>query len=60
MGKILERISDNLHEILDAGKRASDLVRQILTFSRQTEHELVPVQIDLMVKPGRMDLPQSV
>jgi len=57
-------VRDNLHEILDASKRASDLVRQILTFSRQTEHELVPVQIDLIVKETitllRASLPTTI
>jgi PAS domain S-box-containing protein len=43
-------VRNNLQEILDASKRATDLVRQILTFSRQTEHELIPIQIDLIVK----------
>ena len=35
----------NLKEVLKAGNRARDLVKQILTFSRQTEQELKPVQV---------------
>ncbi|NNK84830.1 MAG: PAS domain S-box protein, partial [Desulfobacterales bacterium] len=35
----------NLQEIFRAGGRAKDLVKQILTFSRQTTQELKPVQV---------------
>ena len=40
----------NLKEVMKAGFRARDLVNQILTFSRQTEHELKPVMIGPIVK----------
>jgi PAS domain S-box-containing protein len=53
-------VRNNLHEILEASKRATDLVRQILTFSRQTEDELMPVQIDLIVKETLMLLRASL
>jgi PAS domain S-box-containing protein len=57
-------VRNNLHEILEASKRATNLVRQILTFSRQTEHELSPVQIDLIVKETltllRASLPTTI
>ena len=36
---------DNLEEVLNASRRAKDLVQQILTFSRQSEHKLVPVSV---------------
>ena len=39
-------IEDNLQEIYTAGKRAKDLVRQILAFARQPEEELKPIQVD--------------
>jgi len=39
-----------LKEILIAGRRAADLVRQILTFSRQTRIEKKPFQVHLIVK----------
>ena len=39
-----------LKEILNAGKRARDLVKQILTFSRQAETEPIPLQPHLIVK----------
>lgn len=35
---------------LQAAHRAKELVRQILTFSRQAEHELAPMRLDLLVK----------
>lgn len=41
---------DNAHEILSAGKRASELVKQILAFSRQTEHKLLPTKIQQVLK----------
>ena len=54
----------NLQEVLKAGNRARDLVKQILTFSRQTEQELKPVQIDQIVRETlkllRASLPTTV
>ncbi len=53
-----------IQEILKAGNRAKDLVRQILTFSRQAENELKPVQIDLIVNEAlkllRASLPSTI
>ena len=37
-------------EIIKAGKRAKDLVGQILSFSRQTEHQLSPVSLSSLLK----------
>ncbi len=39
-------IEDNLQEVYTAGKRAKDLVRQILAFARQSEEELKPIYVD--------------
>ena len=39
-------IEDNLQEVYTAGKRAKDLVRQILAFARQSGEELKPIQVD--------------
>ena len=44
----LER--ENAQEILRAGMRGSDLVKQILTFSRQSEHQMAPTQIQNILK----------
>jgi|GEM_PF-6545755 len=40
----------SLNEILTGAKRARELVDQILTFSRQTEHDVAPLKPDLVVK----------
>jgi len=40
----------NLHEIFLAGKRGRHLVQQILSFSRQSEHHLIPVHIQKVLK----------
>ncbi|MBI9084637.1 MAG: PAS domain S-box protein [Desulfobacterales bacterium] len=41
---------DNVQEILKAGKRGSELVQQILAFSRQTEHKMMPVRVQQILK----------
>ena len=43
-------IEDNLQEVYAAGKRAKDLVSQIMTFARQSDDELRPVQVCLIAK----------
>ena len=54
----------NLREAIQAGKRAKDLVKQILTFSRQAEQNLQPIQFKLIVKEAlkflRSTLPSSI
>ncbi|MBN2790340.1 MAG: response regulator [Candidatus Delongbacteria bacterium] len=56
--------SVKLKEVLRAGNRAKDLVRQILTLSRKTEQELIPVRIDLIVKEAlkllRASIPSTI
>ncbi len=37
-------------EVINAGRRAADLVRQILTFSRKTESKSLPLRPHLLVK----------
>ncbi|MEW6291247.1 MAG: response regulator [Thermodesulfobacteriota bacterium] len=37
-------------EVINAGLRAKELVKQILTFSRQTEHDFKPLQLHLIIK----------
>jgi len=41
---------DYLQEALKAANRAKDLVKQILSFSRQTDEERIPVQVGMVVK----------
>jgi PAS domain S-box-containing protein len=43
-------IRSKLEEVLKASNRASDLVKQILTFSRQNKVEMKPIQISIVVK----------
>ena len=40
----------NLQEVLKAGRRAKDLVQQILAFSRQSEQEQEPLSVSLVVQ----------
>jgi PAS domain S-box-containing protein len=42
-------LEDNLQEVYTAGKRAKDLVSQILAFARQTNEEVKPVNIGKIV-----------
>jgi PAS domain S-box-containing protein len=53
-----------LTEIINAGRRARDLIHQILTFSRQEELALRPLQLDSVVKEVtkmlRASLPANV
>ncbi len=54
----------NLENILKAGERAADLVRQILTFSRQAETEKKPLQMSVIVEEAltllRSSLPATI
>jgi len=43
-------VNSNLKKVLNAGGRARDLVKQILTFSRQNDQEKLPVKIVPIVK----------
>ena len=40
----------NLQEVLKAGKRAKDLVKHILAFSRQADKEVKPIRVKTIVK----------
>ncbi|HKL00469.1 MAG TPA: ATP-binding protein, partial [Desulfotignum sp.] len=40
----------NLHEIFTAGTRGRELVQQILSFSRQSDHQPIPVHIQKILK----------
>ena len=44
------KVKEYLLQIQSAGMRASDLVRQILTFSRQTDKEMKPVHLVTLFK----------
>ena len=57
-------VQRDLDQVLKAAERAKDLVKQILTFSRGTEQELKPVQVNLVVyevlKLLRATLPMTI
>jgi len=57
-------IIEYLDQIYAAGVRATDLVRQILTFSRRRNTELQPLQVPMIVKEAlkllRSTLPTSI
>jgi len=46
-GTLLE---DNLREVLTAGKRAKELVQQILAFARRSDERVKPIQVRPIVK----------
>jgi signal transduction histidine kinase/CheY-like chemotaxis protein len=57
-------ITHNMEQVLQAGLRAKHLVQQILAFSRQSEHEMKPVQLDRIIKEAcallRASLPTTI
>ncbi|NLD35872.1 MAG: response regulator [Desulfatiglans sp.] len=57
-------VQHRMDEVLKASKRATDLVKQILTFSRQSEIELRPLKISLVIKEAlkmlRSSLPSTI
>ena len=57
-------LKSNLQEVLKAGNRAKNLVRQILAFSRQADQEVKPLQVKIIVKEAlkllRASLPATI
>ncbi|MCP3871991.1 MAG: response regulator [Desulfobacteraceae bacterium] len=55
---------ENAEEIYHAGKRAGDLVNQILAFSRQAEHKMTPVRVQNVLKEvlklSRSTIPSNI
>jgi PAS domain S-box-containing protein len=53
-----------VHKVLKAAHRATELVRQILTFSRQEEHERKPIKLQPIIDEAltllRASLPSSI
>ena len=44
------KLYDNLEQVKKAGRRARDLIKNILTFSRKREQEFQPIQIQVVLK----------
>ena len=53
-------VQQSIREVLKAAERAKELVKQILTFSRQRETERRPVKIDLIIKEALKLLRSSI
>ena len=57
-------LHDNLQEVLIAAHRARDLVKQILTFSRQVDQRLKPLKIQMVIREAlkliRSSLPSTI
>lgn len=53
-------LEENLKEVYTAGMWAKDLVKQILTFARQSDEEIKPVQVDIIVKEALKFLRSSI
>jgi PAS domain S-box-containing protein len=55
---------ENLQEVVLAGRRARDLIRQILAFSRRSEEAFQPIEFHLILKEAfkllRSSLPTSI
>lgn len=53
-----------VQEIFSAGKRGAELVKQILAFSRQSEHKVMPVRIQTVLKEvlklSRATIPSNI
>ncbi|MCF8129689.1 MAG: response regulator [Deltaproteobacteria bacterium] len=43
-------LEDNLQEVYTAGIRAKDLVKQILSFARQSDEKITPIKVGTIVK----------
>ncbi|MBW2168751.1 MAG: PAS domain S-box protein [Deltaproteobacteria bacterium] len=59
-----DKAKESLKEVLKAGRRARDLVKQILSFSRKGEEGRKPVHVNLIVKEAlkllRASLPTTI
>jgi len=57
-------LDNNLQEVYKAGKRARDLVKQILAFARQSDEQRKPIQVDTIAKESlkliRSTIPTSI
>ncbi len=58
------RAGKDIDKVIKAGRRAAELVKQILTFSRMTDHQLQPMIPNLIIKEAlkmlRSSLPTTI
>jgi signal transduction histidine kinase/CheY-like chemotaxis protein len=59
-GESQEKLNTHMNQILISAQRASDLVKHILTFSRQTENGKSPLKLHLVVKEALKLLRSSI
>ena len=59
-GENQEKLNNHMNQILKGAQRAAELVEQILTFSRQAEHEKNPLKLHLVVKEALKLLRSSI
>jgi PAS domain S-box-containing protein len=55
-----DRIKNNIKQIVKGSSRASELVQQILTFSRQADHKKQPLKFYLIIKEAVKFLRSSI
>lgn len=55
-----QKLNNHMNQILKGAQRAADLVKQILTFSRQAENEKNPLRLHLVVKEALKLLRSSI
>ncbi len=53
-------VEDDLQEVITAGIRAKDLVKQILTFARQSDETVKPIQVRTIVQEALKFLKSSI
>ena len=57
-------LEDSLQEVYSAGKRAKDLVKQILAFARQSDEKITPIRPSMLVEEAikfiRSTIPTSI
>ncbi len=55
-----DKAREQIKQVVKGAQRASDLVQQILTFSRQTEYKKYPIKLSLIVKEAIKFLRSSI
>ena len=56
----IDKLRDDLNEIMKGAERAKELVKQILTFSRKDDHELRPLKVQTIISEALKLLRSSI